>query len=91
MRKVRNATVDRQTICKQGRSCMGFCGGGPDNRGAAGAENSRAELGTPTNFLIEFVQISGVQSGPPASYAPVYMSHKLKLTDNPTEMYIFLL
>jgi hypothetical protein len=36
--------------------------GGPDTRGAAGAGNSGAE-GTPrypTNFLIEFVQISGV-------------------------------
>jgi hypothetical protein len=47
--------------------------GGPDNRGAAGAENSTAEgtLGTPTYFLIELVQISGVHlivpggSGPP--------------------------
>jgi hypothetical protein len=51
--------------------------GGPDNRGAVGAENSTAQ-GTPTNFLIESVQISGVHlivaggSGPldpPASYA----------------------
>jgi hypothetical protein len=46
---------------------------GPDNGGAVGAEKSTAEgtLGTPTNFLIEFVHISGVHlivpggSGPP--------------------------
>jgi hypothetical protein len=54
--------------------------GGPDNRGAVGAENSTAKgsLGTPTNFLIEFVQISGVHlivsggsdpQNPPVSYA----------------------
>jgi hypothetical protein len=65
--------------------------GGPDNRGAAGDENSRAE-GTPryptTNFLIEFVQISGVHlivpggSGPPdppASYAPALFQKTFQL------------
>jgi hypothetical protein len=59
----------------QGRSWV-FVAGGPDNRGAVGAVNSTAEgtLGTPTNFLIEFLQISGIHlivpgggSAPPAA------------------------
>jgi hypothetical protein len=55
---------------------------GPDNGGAVGAEKSTAEgtLGTPTNFLIEFVQISGVHlivpggSGPPRPATPLQAS-----------------
>jgi hypothetical protein len=60
-------TID---VYSQGRSWV-FVAGGPDNRGAAGAQNSRAggtPIGTPTNFLIEFVQISGStrsSPGPP--------------------------
>jgi hypothetical protein len=70
-----------------------ICGWGSRNRGA---ENSTAEgtLGTPfpTDFLIEFVQISGVHlivaggSGPldpPASYAAGLRLHIAGLNEGP--------